>query len=97
MNDIEYSLLELIENPKRINNIPHCRLFDYVLQAKESQDRFESFILTLYNFHYYAAFGFSLMYFNSIIATTKIAKSTLKILSIVYPFNIELIVSLISE
>ena len=61
MNDIEYSLLELIENPKRINNIPHCRLFDYVLQAKESQDRFESFILTLYNFHYYAAFGFSLM------------------------------------
>lgn len=61
MNEIEYSLLELIENPKRINNINHCKLFDYLLQAKESQDRFESYILALYKSHFFAALGFALM------------------------------------
>lgn len=44
---MEYTLLELIDNPKRIGNIKHDRIFDYVLESLENFDRFEVFIKIL--------------------------------------------------
>ena len=42
--DVDYTLLEIIEGPKRINNIKHENLFDYLIQSTETQERFESFM-----------------------------------------------------
>lgn len=60
-NDIEYTLLEIIEGPKRINNITHEKLFDYLLESTESQDRFETFLQTLETNTWWAYLGFMLM------------------------------------
>lgn len=42
--DVDYTLLEIIEGPKRINSIKHENLFDYLIQSTETQERFESFM-----------------------------------------------------
>ena len=60
-NDIDYTLLEIIEGPKRINNITHEKLFDYLLEATESQDRFETFLQALEGNAWWAYLGFMLM------------------------------------
>ena len=60
-NDIDYTLLEIIEGPKRINNITHEKLFDYLLEATESQDRFETFLQALEGNAWWAYFGFMIM------------------------------------
>ena len=60
-NDIDYTLLEIIEGPKRINNITHEKLFDYLLEATESQDRFETFLQSLEANAWWAYLGFMLM------------------------------------
>lgn len=60
-NDIDYTLLEIIEGPKRINNITHEKLFDYLLEATESQDRFETFLQALEGSAWWAYLGFMLM------------------------------------
>ena len=60
-NDIDYTLLVIIEGPKRINNITHEKLFDYLLEATESQDRFETFLQALEGNAWWAYFGFMIM------------------------------------
>lgn len=60
-NDIDYTLLEIIEGPKRINNITHEKLFNYLLEATESQDRFETFLQALEGNAWWAYLGFMLM------------------------------------
>lgn len=42
--DVDYTLLEIIEGPKRINSIKHENLFDYLIQSTETQERFEAFM-----------------------------------------------------
>ena len=58
---VEYTLLELIEVPQRINSIKHNHLFDYILESTENQDRFESFITVLENKFHWAVLGLAMM------------------------------------
>ena len=60
-NDIDYTLLEIIEGPKRLNNLPHVRLFDYLLEATENQDRFEGLLKALEYNAYWAYLGIMIM------------------------------------
>lgn len=60
-NDIDYTLLEIIEGPKRINNLTHEKLFNYLLESTESQDRFESFLKAMELNAWWAYLGFMLM------------------------------------
>lgn len=61
INDVEYTLLEIIEGPKRLNNIPHEKIFDYLLEAAESEDRFETFMKALEQYAPWAYVGIGIM------------------------------------
>lgn len=59
--EVDYTLLEIIEGPKRINNIKHENLFDYLIQSTETQERFESFMGVLEQQVPWAYLGIGLM------------------------------------
>ena len=44
---MEYTLLELIDNPKRISNVKHDKIFDYVLESLSDFSRFTVFLKIL--------------------------------------------------
>ena len=55
-----YTLLEVIENPRRINNIGRDSLFDYLEEASKDQERFNAYMQMLDNFVPWAYSGIML-------------------------------------
>ena len=60
-DEIKFSLLEIMEGPKRINSISHTLIFDYLLEAAKNQERFEAFMRVLLRNAWWAYFGICLM------------------------------------
>ena len=60
-DEIKFSLLEIMEGPKRINSISHTLLFDYLLEATQEQDRFEAFMRLLQKNAWWAYYGICIM------------------------------------
>ena len=60
-DEIKFSLLEIMEGPKRINSISHTLLFDYLLEAAQEQDRFEAFMKVLLKNAWWAYYGICIM------------------------------------
>lgn len=60
-DEIKYSLLEIMEGPKRINNISHTLIFDYLLEAAQDQERFEAFMRVLLRNAWWAYYGICIM------------------------------------
>lgn len=60
-DEIKYSLLEIMEGPKRINSISHVLVFDYLLEAAKEQDRFEAFMRVLLRNAWWAYYGICIM------------------------------------
>ena len=60
-DEIKYSLLEIMEGPKRINSISHTLVFDYLLEAAQEQDRFEAFMRVLLRNAWWAYYGICIM------------------------------------
>ena len=79
-DEIKYSLLEIMEGPKRINSISHTLVFDYLLEAAQEQDRFEAFMRVLLRNAWWAYYGICIMASDIIPSDTLLAdeKNNLK-------------------
>ena len=73
-DEIKYSLLEIMEGPKRINSISHALVFDYLLEASQEQDRFEAFMRVLLRNAWWAYYGICIMASDIIPSDTLLAE-----------------------
>ncbi len=73
-DEIKYSLLEIMEGPKRINSISHALVFDYLLEAAQEQDRFEAFMRVLLRNAWWAYYGICIMASDIIPSDTLLAE-----------------------
>jgi len=73
-DEIKYSLLEIMEGPKRINSVSHTLVFDYLLEAAQEQDRFEAFMRVLLRNAWWAYYGICIMASDIIPSDTLLAE-----------------------
>lgn len=76
-NEIIYSFVEILEQPQRVRNIKSkSKIFDYLLEASQTQERFEQFMESLDEYASWASLGIAIMA-SDMLPTAKIFESEL--------------------